>query len=66
MLFNHVLFHSELYETDGDEEDEKRREFRVYRKRMFWLHFCRTNYAYDLDACVDWLYTVSELCKKKY
>lgn len=56
MLYNHIIFHSGLFEFDASEITSMK-----YQKRLNWLQFCLCRYEYDLRRSVNYLETIRDL-----
>lgn len=56
MLYNHIVFHSGLYDFDVTEEVAMK-----YQLRLNWLQYCLSRYEYDLRRSVNCLETIRDL-----
>lgn len=56
MLFNHIVFHSGLYEFDASEANTLK-----YQIRINWLQYCLSRYEYDLRRSVNCLEIIRDL-----
>lgn len=56
LLFNHLVFHSGLFDFDATEVTAMK-----YQMRLNWLQYCLTRYEYDLRRSVNSLETIRDL-----
>lgn len=56
LLFNHIVFHSGLFEFDTTDVIAMK-----YKKRLNWLQYNLARYEYDLRRSVDCLETIRDL-----
>lgn len=56
MLFNHIVFHSGLYDFDALDAITLK-----YQMRINWLQYCLSRYEYDLRRSVNCLETIRDL-----
>ncbi|XP_031617058.1 calcineurin-binding protein cabin-1-like isoform X2 [Contarinia nasturtii] len=56
LMYNHMIFHSGLYEFDADNEIAMK-----YQKRLNWLQYVLSRYEYNLRRSVNCLETIRDL-----